>query len=112
MKDCYIFDIDGTLSDTTHRQHFLQETPKNWDSFFAAGIDDKPIKHVCKIALLIHTSYLHVVYLTGRSDAFQHQTMTWLMQHVSLYATKIYMRNAADYRKDHSVNGEILDKPL
>ena len=34
--DCrfVIFDIDGTLADTSHRAHYMQQKPKNWKSFF------------------------------------------------------------------------------
>ncbi len=31
---CVIFDIDGTLSDPTHRLHHVKGGAKNWPAFF------------------------------------------------------------------------------
>jgi len=39
-----IFDIDGTLSDNSHRQHFLEQKHKDWEGFFKECEKDKP-KH-------------------------------------------------------------------
>lgn len=36
MKSVYVFDIDGTLADLTHRLHHIQKQPKDWDAFFDA----------------------------------------------------------------------------
>ena len=38
-----VFDIDGVLADATHRQHYLQSRPKDWQGFFRAVGDDGPI---------------------------------------------------------------------
>jgi hypothetical protein len=29
----YIFDIDGTLADISHRLHFIQQESKDWKAF-------------------------------------------------------------------------------
>jgi FMN phosphatase YigB (HAD superfamily) len=31
----YIFDIDGTLADISHRLHFIQQEPKDWRGFYS-----------------------------------------------------------------------------
>ena len=31
----FIFDIDGTLADASHRLHHIQNGNKDWDAFFA-----------------------------------------------------------------------------
>jgi hypothetical protein len=38
--NAFIFDIDGTLSDTARRRHHVEKTPKDWDAFFADQIND------------------------------------------------------------------------
>ncbi|SRR5712691_9797945 len=108
MKDCYIFDIDGTLADTAHRQHFLQETPKNWDAFFAACVDDPPIEHVCEVARAIMGSGKIVIFVSGRSDQIRDDTLAFLQEYVG--PGPLYMRKAGDYRADHIVKGELLDQ--
>ncbi|GFE12858.1 hypothetical protein Sgleb_09050 [Streptomyces glebosus] len=37
-----VFDLDGTLADTGHRQHLLRQTPRDWRAFFAAATEDPP----------------------------------------------------------------------
>src|SRR5712691_6630807 len=103
MKDCYIFDIDGTLADITHRLHFIQETPKNWDAFFAACVDDPPIKHVCDLAETLSDHGKHcLVFISGRSDQIRDQTVEWIEQYIEFTPT-LYMRKIGDYRADHVV---------
>lgn len=34
MTPVAVFDIEGVLSDPSHRLHYLEEHPKNWDSFY------------------------------------------------------------------------------
>ena len=48
---CYIFDIDGTIADLSHRLPHIQKTPKDWTAFFASVADDVPIEHTIKLAI-------------------------------------------------------------
>lgn len=38
-----VFDIDNTLADTGHRQHFLERRPRDWSGFFGAAPTDPPL---------------------------------------------------------------------
>jgi hypothetical protein len=62
-KDCYAFDIDGTLADVSHRLHHIARKPKRLDVFFAASADDKAIRHICDLAR--HLSKVAPVVLGG-----------------------------------------------
>ena len=44
MKPLYIFDLDGTLALTEHRQHILdnKDDPQRWRRFYAACDRDEP----------------------------------------------------------------------
>ena len=44
-----IFDLDGTLSDCTHRMHYLDNKPKDFDSFYGAMGDDTLVKPVASM---------------------------------------------------------------
>ncbi len=91
MQHVYVFDIDGTLADITHRLHFIQGEKKDWDAFFAACIDDAPIGHMLDLAWYIGKDH-HVVYVirpqrcSSRSDAAmargEHGTR-WATQHAT-----------------------------
>ncbi len=46
-----VFDLDNTLADTAHRQHFLERRPRDWDGFFAAAPQDPPLAEGVALAL-------------------------------------------------------------
>ena len=105
--DCYVFDIDGTLADVTHRLHHIKRKPKNWDKFFAASADDKAIAHICDLAH--HLSAIKpVVFVSGRSDQVRRETEDWLEREVGQRGP-LYMRKARDTRPDYIVKAELLD---
>lgn len=114
MTALYIFDIDGTLADNEHRQHFLLEKPKNWKAFFAAVADDKPITPViatCR-SIMLHSE---VWFFTGRWDTCRDQTKWWLETHVTysmLPDEHLVMRRRNDGREDWEVKQEMLDNML
>lgn len=108
MTRCYLFDIDGTLADLTHRLPHIQKKPKDWDAFFAACLDDKPITHVVELARTL--SYEEdIVFVSGRSNRVQHQTVRWLSdQGLPVHSTRLFMRRDGDHRPDHLVKAELL----
>ncbi|SEE51434.1 hypothetical protein [Bradyrhizobium lablabi] len=107
MTDCYVFDIDGTIADCSHRIHHIEK--KDWRSFFAACGDDAPIPHIIGLAQDLYRSGRCVVYVSGRSDECSAETEGWLDTH-KLPVGPIYMRKAGDHRPDNLVKGELLAK--
>jgi hypothetical protein len=47
---CYLFDIDGTIADLSHRLRFIEKKPKDWRRFFEAVSKDTPITHIIELA--------------------------------------------------------------
>lgn len=116
MSRCYIFDLDGTLADLSHRLSHIQKEPKDWDAFYAACWQDKPIVHVIDLmkALAMDAG---IVVVSGRSDACRVDTANWLRRYTSLdwdeeKPTDLYMRKAGDHRVDAVVKSELLDQIL
>ena len=105
--NCYIFDIDGTLADLTHRLHHIQKQPKDWQSFFACVADDVPITHICQLARDLSMAGAVLVYVSGRSDECRQATADWLVRH-SLPKGRLYMRAEGDHRADDIVKAELL----
>lgn len=103
----YLFDIDGTLADLTHRLHFIQQEPKNWDAFFAACSDDSPITHVIGLCRLLSKG-AKILLVSGRSDVSRDKTAQWLKDHEIPY-DGLYMRKEGDHRQDNLVKSELLD---
>lgn len=106
---CYIFDIDGTLADLSHRLPHIQKEPKDWDAFFGAVADDAPIPHIIRLAIDIALAGVAIVYISGRSDQCRNETEAWLWRH-ALPRGEVYMRKAGDHRPDHQVKVELLAK--
>lgn len=116
---CYLFDIDGTIADLSHRLHYIKPEydsrgmlpPKNYDAFFAACHLDRPIPHMWSLMNDLLNLGVRFVYVSGRSDQCRNATAEWLDRH-DFPTGPIYMRTAGDHRPDHIVKGELLDKLL
>lgn len=105
MKPCYVFDIDGTLADCSHRLHHIQKQPKDWTAFFADCIDDFPISHMIALAKIIGEKH-EVVFVSGRSDECREATERWLRAYV--FEAPLYMRKVGDHRNDDILKIELL----
>lgn len=103
---CYIIDIDGTIADCSHRLHHIQGTPKNWDAFFDACVDDAPIEHM---RALTNDLLNVIIYATGRPERTRTKTWNWIMENGYGDGT-MYMRADGDHRDDSIVKAEMLDR--
>jgi|ERR1700722_1331007 len=106
----YIFDIDGTLADGSHRIHHIQRADgaaKNWDSYFAALHNDTLIKPVANIAKALYYEGNKIVFVSGRPEEYRYSTIRWLDKH-ALCIGNLYMRPAGDRRDDDIVKIELL----
>ena len=90
-----VFDIDGVLSDSAGRQHFLERGRRDWTAFFEACGDDPVIEEIARLLELLDPS-LHVVLLTGRPLRVQPQTLAWLRRY-GLRWDLLVMRAQGDY---------------
>ncbi|MGF0175528.1 phosphatase domain-containing protein [Streptomyces sp. NPDC002285] len=101
-----VFDLDNTLADTAHRQHFLERKPRDWDGFFGAAPDDPPLSE--GIALVRESAKeCEVRYLTGRPERCRRDTLDWLAAH-GLPEGRVYMRRNDDRRPARRTKLEIL----
>ena len=122
MTPLYIFDLDGTLALIEHRLHFIQQTPKDWRSFFAACGDDEPNVPVIRTLQALRASGAEIWIWSGRSDECKSTTVAWLTEHGCLESNQIRfrlarpfgsperfrMRKAGDHRDDVAVKSEWL----
>ncbi|GGT23544.1 hypothetical protein GCM10010254_50040 [Streptomyces chromofuscus] len=101
-----VFDLDNTLADTAHRQHFLERKPRDWDGFFAAAPADPPLAE--GIALVRESAgECEIVYLTGRPERCRQDTLDWLAAQ-GLPEGRVHMRRDADRRPARHTKLEIL----
>lgn len=101
----YIFDIDGTLSDASHRVHLLDESPKNWDEFFRLAKHDSPIAPTVSILRRL-IEHHPILLVTGRKDSDKEMTIGWLNEH-NIPFDSIYMRAEGDRRDDWVIKEEL-----
>lgn len=101
-----VFDIDNTLADTAHRQHFLERRPRDWNGFFGAAPADPPLAR--GIALAVERAAdCEVAYLTGRPDRCRADTEDWLVRH-GLPEGRLWMRGNQDRRPARTAKLEVL----
>lgn len=105
-----IFDIDGTLADCTHRLHFIEGENKDWEAFFEAAKDDRPIFEIVKMCRLLWYGVKDTLCIvTGRPERTREATKKWLEDNQIRY-DKLLMRKDGDHREDSEVKLEILEK--
>jgi ABC-type sugar transport system ATPase subunit len=105
----YIVDIDGTLADLSHRLHFIEQKPPDWDAFYAASPQDSPIESVIETVKLLKRAGATIILVTGRDEICRHATIVWLLHHGVTF-DDVYMRQNGDHRQDSIIKGEILDR--
>lgn len=108
MRPLYIFDLDGTLALTDHRQHILDDAsnPHRWRDFFAACVHDQPNAPVIRTLQTLRDADAEVWIWSGRSDEVRKKTERWLDAHVfddfPMRATDVSfrMRDEGDFTPD------------
>ncbi len=90
-KQCFVFDLDGTICDVRHRRQFVATKPRNWDAWNAGLVNDTPNVAVQKVfQALRHDQEVDLIIVSGRSDDYKEQTIKWLTDNEIFY-DKIYM---------------------
>ncbi|RPK55041.1 hypothetical protein EES43_27315 [Streptomyces sp. ADI96-02] len=101
-----VFDLDGTLADTAHRQHFLEGAKRDWRGFFAAAVDDPPLAEGVRM-VLDSAEACRIVYLTGRPERCRRDTVDWLSRQ-GLPAGELLMRRDDDRRPARRMKLDVL----
>ena len=108
MKKALLSDIDGTISDRTHRLHYLDDK-KDWVSFFNNSKFDKPIIYIIDQIENLLPFYDTLIFLTGRPDNYESITREWLDTNTNFKDYRLMMRKEKDYRDDVIIKKEMLD---
>ncbi len=108
-NQAFIFDIDGTIADNSHRQSWVKSKPKNWAAYNATMDKDTLIVPTAKVFTALRSANFNILVFTGREDTKKELTLQWLHDN-NVYPDEIYMRKEKDYRDDAIVKSEMLDK--
>ena len=72
-----ILDLDGIISDASHRQHFLRGDRRDYEGFFRSAALDPPYQSGLALAASIAQDHA-VAILTARPNYVVDMTRTWL----------------------------------
>ncbi|MDW3219953.1 MAG: hypothetical protein R8F63_15165 [Acidimicrobiales bacterium] len=101
-----IFDMDGVLSDASHRQQYLREDPPNWAMFNSRAGKDAALAD--GLADLRATAVDHqVVVVTARPAVTIDMTEQWLAER-DLPVELLVLRADGDERHSPAVKADVL----
>lgn len=108
-KKVVIFDVDGTLANNQHRQHFVNKSRKpDWESFFSGCDHDTPIEQMIELfKTLKEVEKFKMVLVSGRPERCRSATEKWLHEN-NIFFDALYMRLDGDRRQDFIIKQEIL----
>lgn len=122
-KQIVIVDIDGTIAKVGDRIKYLQQSPKDWDAFYADTFEDEPMLEMIRLVKILRKSGYWVAFCTGRRESCRTQTVKWLKKHygpilsesrnpllAGLPHYELFMRPDKDHRHDTILKPEILEK--
>ena len=118
-KPIVLVDIDGTLADGSHREHFVKQDPKDWDNYFNEQEKDKPIVHIFKWVAELSKDHT-IVIVSGRGAEREMSTRRWFnkiwmpnplfpeLEVPSFDIFTMFFRDKGDRRPDNQVKKEFL----
>jgi FMN phosphatase YigB (HAD superfamily) len=107
MRDAVIFDMDGTLCDTSAIEHLIEGDDKDFHAFHAASRACPPRPEVVEAARAEHAAGRAILVVTSREFIWRDLTLDWLVEH-GVPHDALYMRIVGDYRKDVLIKKDIL----
>lgn len=106
-RDIYA-DIDGTIANAVHRQHYVRTKPKNWKLFNETMKHDTPHHDIIWLIRILKATGNRIILCTGRTEEYRELTVDWL-QTFDVPYDALYMRANGDYRDDSVVKIELVD---
>jgi hypothetical protein len=103
-----VFDLDGTLANLDHRLWHIEQTPKDWESFYADCAADTPIEPIAELARQLDTCLCYdLLVLSGRSEAVRTLTEDWMRKH-RIPWRYLVMRPEGNHEPDHTLKPKML----
>ena len=114
MKEkALIVDIDGTLSDNTHRLHMFNENVKDWTAINEQSRYDLPVMWCQEMVHMYNRAGYKILFITGRAAEAEGVTREWLMRYISPEVDwSLMMRPSDDTREDWVVKKDIYNQKV
>lgn len=117
-RPLFIFDLDGTISLSQHRAHFIEKTddPDRWQKWNEACDQDPPNWPVISVMTALLMLRADVRIWTGRCESVRKKTVAWLQEHAipeALAPTRklhwmLTMRPVGDHTEDTELKRQWL----
>jgi FMN phosphatase YigB (HAD superfamily) len=104
MKPVVVVDLDGTLYDSSARQHLAQAG--EWEAFHDASIKDPPNQSVLDFLNYLPAT-IKIIGCTGRNDRHRLTTDNWMLKH-GVPVDEVLMRPAEDFSSDTLIKPQLL----
>jgi predicted kinase len=110
-KQAVIIDLDGTLSDVSHRIHHLRGGEKpDWRAFFEGIPGDKVNRAVaCLYHMAVDSGYT-VLFVSGRPEDYRGPSEEWLRDYSFDGYFALFMRPFNNKKPDTEVKAQIYDR--
>ena len=112
VRNIVICDLNGTLSDVSHREHLVSGGRGDWDRFYELAKDD-PVKVVTRdIVNSLGSIGYEIHLLTGSHRKYEEDKISWLSNHGVEYHTLHAPRygERAYTRSDELKSGWLMDQ--
>jgi hypothetical protein len=111
LKDktpAFVYDLDGTLCNVSHRRQWVATHPKNWTAWNSSISEDKPNVPVLETLIALSERF-DIILVSGRGSEHRQVTIDWLKKH-NVPFSALYMRKEGDQRPDYEIKGELADE--
>lgn len=109
IRKDFIFDVDGTLMDISHRRKFVDGSQKkDWKAFRDATSQDTAKEEIFAVAKSLQAEGHRIIITSGRNISQRAVTLKQLFAG-GLRPAAIYMREDDDFRSDDVLKSEFLD---
>ena len=116
-KKVIVFDIDGTLANSDHREYIINHAASreevNWDEYFEASRYDPPHYEIQWLNhIMAEREDTELIVLTARPSYSRDMTEEWLKQHDIAHSELIMKDPLPDgsYDKDYIFKEKVLDQ--
>lgn len=110
-KSHIIVDLDGTMTDHSHRLHFV--LTKQYDEFHALLHLDPPFTEIIELVHAMTVAYpgMFVLGVTGRNERFRKASEEWFMKHDCAHLLDhILMRPDNDFTQDPELKVRLIEE--
>ncbi|MFD1860842.1 hypothetical protein EHW97_12255 [Aeromicrobium camelliae] len=108
-RPAVLFDLDGTLCDTTEIEHLIEGPDPDYHAFHAASAGCPARPELVEAARRAREDGRAVLLVTSREFIWRDLTLDWLVAH-QIEHDGLYMRYASDFRPAQVVKAELLEQ--